>query len=149
MVELKKRWVSIDAWRGYYTYTPKEKGWKTIDLSYVSGQENDKYLKTSKSFLRKHGFIADSKIAGTSNVFSANAILFIRPVDGVWTPDKKKFLKKFEEEYVSTYTSSFSIMEGTTRPIDFSEYERRLNSIAKETLGISDARARKKLEKVI
>ena len=139
-IKLKKKWVSIDPWRGYYTYEiPEEekKRAKVIDLSYVvrsKPEENEKYLSTAMELLRKAGFKVEKRILPTSNVFATNVALIVYK-DTPFTPEEQKFLEEFEDKYVDYYTRSFSIFTGETYPIEVEEFKKAVNEKAKEILG--------------
>ena len=146
----KTEYVRLDGWRGYYrtVLTPFEKkqGWREFtDLSYVSGQDNDRYKDMTKDILRSFGYAVHSTYGRGSNLFSMNLSMFVKPKDGAWTPEKKKLIKALAEEYVNTYSDSFSVMSGTTREIDFDGYKRKMTELAGSYL----AGKRKKLSKVI
>jgi hypothetical protein len=138
-IKLKKKWVSIDPWRGYYTYEiPEEdkKRAKIIDLSYIvrDPQENEKYLNTAMELLKKAGFKVQKRILPTSNVFSMNVALIVHK-DTPFTSEEQKFLDEFEDKYVDYYTRSFSIFTGETYPIEVEEFKKAVNEKAKEILG--------------
>jgi hypothetical protein len=137
--KLKKVWVKIDPWRGYYTYElPEEekKRAKILDLSFVARdpEENEQYLKTAMELLKKAGFKVRKKIFPTSNVFSMNIALLVYK-DTPFTPEEEQFLKEFHEKYVDYYNQSFSIFTGETYPIPIEEFKKAVSEKAKEILG--------------
>jgi len=138
-VKIKKKWVPIDRWRGYYTYEVSDEykdRAKVIDLLYVARdpEENEKYLKTAMELLKEAGFKVSKRILPSSNVFAINTILIVYK-DTPLTEKEKKFLDEFEDAYIDYYTDSFSIFTGETYPIRLEEFKRAVSEKAKEILG--------------
>lgn len=152
---LKINWESIGAWRGHYTVDVPDINSKDaekvvntdkpikISLVYVlrNPEENEAYLKTAIEELKKAGFDARPVLFATSNPFAVNVDLIVVPSKEKKKLSKKdlQFLKNFSNIYVDKYTSSFSILEGTTEPID-----KHLKEFVKEVGNL-----RKKMEEIL
>jgi len=137
--KLKKKWIPIDVWRGYYTYEISEEDKdraKAIELSYVARdpEENQKYLKTAMELLKNLGFNVMKRTLPTSNIFATNVVL-IAYKDRPFTPEEKAFLDQFEEAYVRYYTESFSVFTGETYPLPIEEFKKEVSERAKSLLG--------------
>jgi len=137
--KLKKKWIPIDVWRGYYTYEISEEDKdraKVIELSYVARdpEENQKYLKTAMELLKNLGFNVMKRTLPTSNIFATNVVL-IAYKDRPFTPEEKAFLDQFEEAYVRYYTESFSVFTGETYPLPIEEFKKEVSERAKSLLG--------------
>lgn len=127
----------IDAWRGYYTYEPtvdkvkvgSEDDALLTECHFVPHEDNDRFVRITKDSLKG---LFDLKITSgaTSNVFSQNVMVIVKP-KAKWTKKLKATAKKIDEIFVDEYTQGFSIMSGTTSPIDLERYERRLREAVK------------------
>lgn len=143
---VKKKWVSTDGWRGYYDIVPTENeakaGWKqATHFNIVPHEQNQEFFNASKQALGKR-FNVRILTAPTSNVFSVNKVVFLKPKGrSVWTKEDKEIAKKFDNEFSETYGEAFSIMSGTTSPIDIDSYKRKLDEIVSR-------RTKSKLERV-
>jgi len=82
-IPAKKKWVSTDAWRGYYTFDNSvADGWfPTMEDETVRGKtqaERDR-IKKIRAELRKHGIKSKVKTTKTSNVFSVGWDVLVEP----------------------------------------------------------------------
>lgn len=80
-IPLKKKWVSIDAWRGYYNYDNS-----VVDGSFLYGNETHnkqekEIISKSKKILKSNKIPHRLKTARTSNVFSVGWDLIVAPKD--------------------------------------------------------------------
>jgi len=147
-VEVK--WKKTDAWRGYYTLDIPDIDDTGIEgriigkdtpikmsLQYVSRDpdENEKFLAVAISELEKAGFTATPIIMGTSNLFSVNTDLIVEPAKK-WKEKRIDFIRGFNNAYVGSYTESFSIMTGTTSPINqhIKDFINQIRSLRKKKL---------------
>lgn len=146
--EVKKVWHKIDAWRGYYTYevpdVKEASGTEIakIDLSYIARgpEDNERYLKMSKDWLRKF-FKIRKRILRGSNVFAQNVALLLKPKEPHTWEQLRDIASEFQDKYVDFYTRAFSIFTGETYPIDFVGFKNTLNQL--------ETRAKEKLKEVV
>ena len=82
-IPAKKKWVSTDAWRGYFTFDNSvADGWiPTMEDSTVRGKTKDEQdrIKRIKSILRKNKINSREKYSRTSNVFSVGYDVIVPP----------------------------------------------------------------------
>jgi len=139
----------MDAWRGYYTFEPTElerkEGWRRVtEVHAVPHGQNDDFLNTTKELLSKR-YNVKAKFGRTSNVFATNLVIFAKPKAGRWSKEDKKFFEEFEDIFVSTYTSGFSIFSGETYPLDLDEYRKEVRKLFLDTF---KSKAKAKLVKL-
>ena len=138
---IKKRWVSIDPWRGYYEpdLPPPSKEVGKIPEDFmlvascnaVTGQEEDmaKIREITKEVLSKHDFKVKTGFMPSSNIFSANFYILAKPKEPRKITSKDvKALECVEKETINAITSGFSIWEGKTYPIDINRFKEKLNA---------------------
>jgi hypothetical protein len=141
-----KKWVETDAWRGHYDILPtaKEKleGWRQASrFDIVPHEQNEEFFNATRKSLSKR-FNVRIYTAPTSNVFSVNKVVFLKPKNrSTWTREDTAIAKRFDDEFSDTYGWAFSVMSGTTSPIDVAGYKKRLDVIV-------SGHTRKNLEKV-
>ena len=120
---MKKKWVNIDGWRGYYIpITPK--GWQLLtDCSVVNEAGNElkaimiKWLKFRKIKYRS-GYLRGS------NVFSAH---FYMMIENGWIKEDKR--KAIDDWFVDYINSTFSIFSGKSWELDKKKAEREFKQI--------------------
>jgi len=78
-VPLHKRWVSTDAWRGYYQYDNAVIGGALYDEA--SKEKYDERTKAAKAILKKNRIPYRIAYARTSNVFSTVWDIVVRKED--------------------------------------------------------------------
>lgn len=133
----EKVWKSIDAWRGYYTYEPtdeeKKEGWRKItECHFIPHAQNDEFIDITRKSLRRY-FDVKVQSGRTSNVFSGNIVVLVKPKDS-WTKKLEDYVKQVDEAFVDYYTHGFSIFSGETYPIDLKGYDEAIRLKSKEKL---------------
>jgi hypothetical protein len=75
MVSLKKKWISTDAWRGYYEYDNSVMGGSILAgydlIAERHNEEEKKRIKQAKEILHSNKIPYKFATARTSNVFSS------------------------------------------------------------------------------
>ena len=84
VIPLKKKWVSTDAWRGYYTFDNSiADGWmQSISDSGDSHNDTEKdRMKAIQKVLKLRNIPYRTKYSRTSNVFSVGWDIVVAPSD--------------------------------------------------------------------
>lgn len=119
---MKREYVRIDGWRGYYRPVPP-KGWVLLADCNVVNESGEQCRDIIGRWLRKQKIRYRSGYLRTSNVFSAN--MFIVAEDKL-DPDLRR---RIDDWFVNTTTSTFSIFRGESWPLDVEAAKREFNAL--------------------
>ena len=121
-VTMKKKWVSTDAWRGYYTITPP-KGWYKLTECNEVNDAGHELAGIFKKWAKKQGIHVRTGYVRTSNVFSSNFYIVIDKK----LPDGLK--NEIDKWFVDSSADTFSIFSGESHDLNKAEAERDFSKI--------------------
>ena len=120
---LRKRYVRIDGWRGYYEPVPPE-GWELLADCQVVNAAGEQCRDIIGKWLRSQKIRYRSGYLQTSNVFSANMYIV---VEGGKLSDELR--KRIDDWFVDTTTRTFSIFSGESWDLDLAEAQRTFDAV--------------------
>jgi hypothetical protein len=123
MTNIKKRWVSTDAWRGHYEPVPPD-GWELLCDCSVVNIAGEQCRDMLARWLRKNKIKYRSGYLRNSNVFSANMYVIIE--GGKLTEDLRKGIDNW---FVDQVCSTFSIFSGESWSLDVDKAQRALDAV--------------------
>jgi hypothetical protein len=124
-----RKYHKTDAWRGHME-TVLEGDNQAVAWHYciIPHEQNKVFIETLNNWLKAYGYEYLNHEDRTSNLFSVNHQILVRKEKALTENDKRQ-LKEFDEIADKYYGRCFSIMSGSTFPIDIHTMQEELNEI--------------------
>jgi len=127
---MKKRWVSIDGWRGDYEPVPPE-GWETLLTCEVVNEAGEQLGNIVKKKLKELKIRYRSGFLRSSNVFSANYYIIIEK-----NKLSDEIKKAIENWFIINNNSTFSIFTGESYDLDIETAQKEFDEICNHASAI-------------
>lgn len=128
---MKKKWVSIDGWRGVYEPVPPE-GFELLVSCSVVNDAGNQLKSVITKWLKQNRIKYRSGYLRTSNVFSANLYIIVEA--GKLGEYAKR---QIENWFVDYNNGTFSIFSGTENPLNLEEAQGQFVKTTKELIVVS------------
>ena len=120
---MKKRWVSIDGWRGDYEPVPPE-GWEILLTCEVVNEAGEQLGAIVKKKLKELKIKYRSGFLRSSNVFSANYYIIIEK-----NKLSDEIKKAIENWFIINNNSTFNIFTGDSYNLDIESSQKEFDEI--------------------
>ena len=120
---IKKKWVNIDGWRGYYEPVPP-KGFELLVSCSIVNRAGKQLKGILAEWLKKNKIRYKTGYLQTSNVFSSNLYALVET--GKIEP---KIVKEIKDWFITENNRTFSIFSGASRELDVKEAKEGFDKI--------------------